>query len=176
MQSTANVENQADSGQIGPSVVPESVPNGSRALTSRQRAQRATAHVTHGFYARDAKALKLRARRVRRLCIRAMALLPWLQDGDMPALRGWAELEALGSRAFLDLAEHGLSNEKGEPRRLLADWRALKQTQLAYERELGMTPASRAALGLKVALGQQADAATELARRRADMEAPGGTR
>jgi hypothetical protein len=37
-------------------------------------------------------------------------------------------------------------NAQGDPRRLLRDYRQLRSAQLAYERELGMTPASRRVL------------------------------
>jgi len=40
----------------------------------------------------------------------------------------------------------GLLNAEGEPRRLLTDFRQLRQVQLSYERELGMTPAARMAI------------------------------
>jgi hypothetical protein len=37
-------------------------------------------------------------------------------------------------------------NEKSEPRRLLTDLRQLRQAQLMYSREPGMTPAARMAI------------------------------
>ncbi len=48
--------------------------------------------------------------------------------------------------AFADLRERGIANDGGEPRRMLGEFRQLRQAQLAYERELGMTPAARMAI------------------------------
>jgi hypothetical protein len=74
------------------------------------------------------------------------AVMPWLDDSDIPAARAWAELEILGATAFADLIKRGMTTDKGEPRRLLAEYRQLRQAQLGYERDLGMTPASRMSL------------------------------
>lgn len=68
---------------------------------------------------------------------------------------GVAELEILGTNAFSELVTKGLLNSEGEPRRLLTDYRQLRQVQLSYERELGMTPAARMTIkasGTKAAL------------------------
>ncbi len=105
--------------------------------------------VKHGLYVKAPSGLKLRYRKVRRLVNKMKAVMPWLDAADDPACRAWAELEILGAYAFADLTERGLTNRKGEPRRLLAEFRMLRQAQLAFERELGMTPAAR--LGLRVA-------------------------
>jgi hypothetical protein len=40
----------------------------------------------------------------------------------------------------------GVLNDQGEGRRLLDDYRKLRQTQAVYARELGMTPAARMAI------------------------------
>ena len=88
---------------------------------------------------------------------------------DLPACRGWAELEILGATAFTELFQNGLLNTKGEPRRLLAEFRQLRQAQLMYERELGMTPAARMAIkasGTRAAL----DLAGALAKAGKDVE------
>ena len=77
----------------------------------------------------------------------------WLTESDRPAARSWAELEIIGASVFGDLLTRGYVNEQGEPRKLLNDWRLLKQTQLAYERELGMTPAARAAMRVDALTG-----------------------
>jgi hypothetical protein len=95
---------------------------------------------------RSTNGLKLRDRKVQRL-VRAMRLaMPWLEPSDIPACRSWAQLEILSDRAFAILNSVGLVNRSGEPLRLLTDFRQLRLAQLAYERELGMTPASRQAL------------------------------
>jgi hypothetical protein len=54
-----------------------------------------------------------------------------------------------------ELITNGLTNDQGEPRRLLTEFRQLRQAQLAYERDLGMTPASRIAIkssGIRVTM------------------------
>jgi hypothetical protein len=70
----------------------------------------------------------------------------WLEDSDLPASRGWAQMEILCTIAFADLRDRGILNRRGDPRRLLTDFRQLRMAQLAYERELGMTPAARMAI------------------------------
>jgi len=107
---------------------------------------------------------QLRTRRVRRLVARMYEGMPWLQESDKPAARAWAELEVIGAACFADMMQRGVANEQGEPRKLLGDWRLLKQAQLAYERELGMTPSSRATLRVDVLQGD--DLATRALRMR----------
>jgi len=51
------------------------------------------------------------------------------------------------------LVTKGINNDSGEPRRLLSEYRQLRQTQLQYEAQLGMTPAARASLGVDIARG-----------------------
>jgi hypothetical protein len=60
--------------------------------------------------------------------------------------RAWAELEVLSTSVYTDLWERGLINSTGEARKLLNDYRTLRQTQLGFARELGMTPAARIAM------------------------------
>jgi hypothetical protein len=74
--------------------------------------------------------------------------MPWLTPADTPAMKGWAELEILSATVFAWLTRLNVINGQGEPRRLLSEHRALKLAQLAYERELGMTPLARATLKL----------------------------
>jgi hypothetical protein len=90
--------------------------------------------------------MKIRARKVRRLVDRLRATMPWLEPSDTPACRAWAELEILSAGVFTALTTDGFTNSDGEPRRLLSEFRQLRQAQLAYERELGMTPAARMAI------------------------------
>jgi hypothetical protein len=81
--------------------------------------------------------------------------MPWIDDSDAPACRAWAQLEILSDQAYAVLRTVGILNREGEPRRLLTDIRQLRQAQLAYARELGMTPAARMAIkanGTKAAL------------------------
>src|SRR5204863_9552884 len=116
------------------------------AVTPAERRQRQLAPVKTGLYVRAESGLKLRHRKVRRLVTKMRAAMPWLADADLPACRAWAELELLGAQAFAELHENGITTPKGEPRRLLAEFRQLRTAQLAYERDLGMTPAARMSL------------------------------
>lgn len=118
-------------------------------MTKAEREQRQLARVSHGLFVKAESGRRLRDRRVRRLVARVRASMTWLMDSDVPAVRAWSELEIIGASVFADLVMNGLTNSQGDPRRLLGEYRMLRQTQLAYERELGMTPAARAALGVK---------------------------
>jgi hypothetical protein len=103
---------------------------------------------THGVFVTSKDALKLRLRAVQRLADRLFKAMPWLSEADRPTMRSWAELEIVTSDCFNNLMREGTLQKdgSGEPRRLLKDYRQLKMTQLAYERELLMTPSSRAAV------------------------------
>ena len=95
---------------------------------------------------------------MRRLARRVRHALPLLQDSDIPTVRSWAELEIIGAAVFTILESDGITsgmdNGDVKPRRLLGDYMRLKSLQLQYEKELGMTPSARAALGLGVAKGR----------------------
>jgi len=99
-----------------------------------------------GIYVKAASGMRIRHRKVRRLVEKMRAEMPWIESSDLPACRAWAELEILCACAFSELVDGGLLNAEGEPRRLLNDFRQLRQLQLAYERDLGMTPAARMAI------------------------------
>jgi hypothetical protein len=86
-----------------------------------------------GMYAKSPKALALRAQRVRRLVRQMRATMPWLEPSDMPAARGWADLEILSAEVGFWLSELKPINEQGEPRRPVGEFRQLKLAQLAYE-------------------------------------------
>lgn len=108
--------------------------------------EQARPHAATGLYLKSADGLRIRHRKVRRLVQKMRILMPWLEPSDIPCARAWAELEILGANVFAELIANGVSNHEGEPRRLLTELRQLRQTQLAYERELGMTPAARVAI------------------------------
>jgi len=74
------------------------------------------------------------------------AAMPWLQASDLPTARAWARLELIIDTVYAILHTIGPMNGQAEPRRLLGEWRQLQQAQLAYARELGMTPAARMAI------------------------------
>lgn len=110
--------------------------------------------VRHGVYSRTGSGLQRRDRRVRRLVARVLAALPALDPSDIPVLRAWAELEILAASAFLSLSDRDeagrprITDAEGNPRELLTIYRQIRQTQLPFARELGLTPASRKSLGL----------------------------
>lgn len=127
-------------------------------------------HLTHGLFVRAPNGVRLRSRPVQRLVRRMEVLLPWLTKSDLPAVRSWATLEFLGAKVFADLNTKGFTLANGEPRALLREYRQLKLAQLAYERELGLTPAARLALGLTVKHAGHVDIAVELAELRLEEE------
>jgi hypothetical protein len=102
--------------------------------------------IKSNLYVKSERALRLRDFKTQRLMRRVKNALPYLTDGDIPAVRGWASLEVMAQQVYAILRNVGPVNEKGEPRRLLSEFRSLRLAQLAFERELGMTPASRMAI------------------------------
>jgi hypothetical protein len=123
----------------------------------------ASKHARTGLYVRASAGLKLRDKKVERLARKVRAVLPWLEPSDFPAVRAWAELEYLAGQVYAALRVGSVINAKGEARRLLDDYRKLRQTQAMLSRELGMTPAARMALkasGTRAAF----DLAAEMAR------------
>jgi hypothetical protein len=105
-------------------------------------------------------------RKVSRLAAKLWVALPWLQATDEPVVRAWCQLEVMASEIFACLMAEGVITEAGYVTSLLAEWRKTKQHQLKVERELGLTPASRASLGVDVARGRAFDLATEIAQAR----------
>jgi phage terminase small subunit len=98
---------------------------------------------TRGLYVALKKGIAVRDRRVYRLLGKMRALSPWLSESDGPACRAWAEMEILATVAYGRLRDEGLTTLSGEPRKLLAEYRAIRSAQLAIARELGLTPAAR---------------------------------
>jgi hypothetical protein len=84
-----------------------------------------------------------RDQRVRRILRSARAVMPWLGDVDVPALRAWAELEVLSRQAYDKLRERGIVADDGTPYALVDVYQRLRKAQLSFERELAMTPKSR---------------------------------
>lgn len=103
-------------------------------------------HVPTGLYVKSPNGLKLRDRRVQRLVRKMTVAMPWLEPTDIPACRAWAEFEVLAGQVYAALRAMGVVNAKGEGRRLLHDYRLLRQAQAIFARELGLTPAARMAL------------------------------
>ena len=116
--------------------------NHSVTMPSRKGSKRAST----GLYVRAAPGLKLRDKKVERLARKARAVMPWLEPADWPTVRAWCELEYLTGQVYAALRTYGVVNPSGEARRLLDDYRKLRQTQIVLSRELVMTPASRMAI------------------------------
>ena len=73
--------------------------------------------------------------------------MPWLMPSDLPAMRAFCELEYFCAAIAIALDKgKSLFDAEGAVRRLGHDYRKFRQTQMAYMRELGMTPAARLAL------------------------------
>ncbi len=127
--------------------------------------------VKEGFYTRDRYALKLRARAVRRMVNNAYRICHWLTATDRPTVQGWAETVKLKAIAFVALEKQGIYRLQGDDlvgRRMLDEYRRLAQLELAYAKELGFTPASRAAMRIDVLQGD--DLAAKAARLRNGTE------
>jgi hypothetical protein len=103
------------------------------------------------------------SRRTSRLSAKVWATLPWLEATDEPAVRAWAQAEILSTELYACLMNEGVVAADGRVTGLLGEWRRTKELQLRLERELGMTPASRASLGVDVARGRAIDLAAEIA-------------
>src|SRR5262249_54544890 len=106
--------------------------------------------VRHSLYVKSKNGKQLRHERVRRLVNKMQAACPWVAESDLPAARAWAEMEILAGQVYWALKMAGPINyQRGavdgdlRARRLLEDFRLLRQSQLVYARELGLTPAAR---------------------------------
>ena len=103
-----------------------------------------------------------RNKSVRKLVARLFRECTWLAGADLPATVRWAVL----SERFRRLAERldGLPEltADNEPRKALAELRALSGEITKLEAALGITAAARAALGVNV--GRLGDLAEQMAR------------
>jgi hypothetical protein len=107
--------------------------------------------LTHGLYARTPSALEIRGRKVARLMRRLRVVAHWLEPSDESTARAYCELEILSAAIFARLSETGptkltTDGKDLEVRALVDSHRQMKQAQLAYAKELGLTPLARAAL------------------------------
>jgi phage terminase small subunit len=128
-------------------------------------------HLIHGLYVRSRNGLKLRDRKVSRLVREMYRVVSWLEESDEPSCRAWAQLEVLALGVYAELRDRGFVGPEGEPRKLLAEFRALRQAQTTLSRELGLTPSARKAL---VGSGSRGvDIAAEFARMNAEDAAEG---
>lgn len=114
--------------------------------------KRKTLPLVHGIYANSQKALRVRAPKVTKLVRELYEFLPHLRDEHLPLARKWAELEVIRRAAFAGIVQGGsvitvdLAKREVSLKRLIDDHRKLTMSQLILERELLMTPASRAEL------------------------------
>jgi hypothetical protein len=58
-------------------------------------------------------------------------------------LRGFCELEILSRQAYSPLRAFGILNKTGEARRLMNDYRLLRQTHTQVAAQLALMPAAR---------------------------------
>ncbi len=103
-------------------------------------------HARTGVYAKPAAGIKLRDKKVERLARKVRTVATWLEPSDFPMLRGWCELEILAESVYAAVRALGVLNQNGEARRLVNDYRLLRQTQAGIAAALGLTPAARQAL------------------------------
>jgi hypothetical protein len=115
-----------------------------RALSPAEQRQREKAARRHGLYARSRQATRTRHYRAGRLLSRLQDLKQ-LDEVQIPAARAWCEHEILATDAYAALmheqAEGAEQNEK-----LLDMYLRIRSRQLAYAKELGLTPAASAQL------------------------------
>jgi hypothetical protein len=120
--------------------------------------------IKHGLYLRAKPGIRLRDKKVERLARKVRQEVPWLEPADWPAVRAWAEMEYLCGQVYAALRVVGVLNQQGEARRLLHDYRQMRQAQAVYAAALGMTPAARMAIkasGTRAALDLAAAMAAE---------------
>ena len=103
---------------------------------------------------------------VRRLVVKLYETSPHLARSDVWTAIRWATmtLKFQSLAAYMDkLAEGGTVRADGEPRKLLTELRALADSISRHEQALGVSAASRAALGVDILRG--ADLASLMAAR-----------
>lgn len=99
-----------------------------------------------GLYVRAAPTLKVRDKRIAVLVKRMFRLMGWLRPEDVPLCRSWAQHEILSDIVYSALRAMGPINADGNAKRLLVDYRQLRQSQTAIASQLGMSPMARARL------------------------------
>ncbi len=126
--------------------------------------------LVHGLNSRNKVVLKLRSRAVFRLVRNLYGIAPWLTATDRSTVQSWAEVVKLKAAAFAALERDGpyRLTPDGDTvgRRLLGEYARLAVLELAYAKELGLTPAARASLGVSVATGRHMDLASAIAQAR----------
>jgi hypothetical protein len=72
--------------------------------------------------------MHIRARKVGRLVRRMRTQMPWLQEQDLSACRGWAEADVIGASLFAAIMKGGvihIANGDVAGRRVVNDWRQI---------------------------------------------------
>ena len=88
---------------------------------------------------------EVRRRRIGHIIRRLRVVAPWLELSDLATSRAWCELEVIGAELFAKILERGVEN--GDEVRAIVDAHGrVRQRQLAYARQLGLTVAARKAL------------------------------
>ncbi len=82
-------------------------------------------------------------------------------------------MEILATVAYGQFRDEGLTTPAGEPRKLLAEYRAIRSAQLAIARERGLTPAARRQLA---GSGKQIDLAAGFARLNQESDGAAGAK
>lgn len=84
-----------------------------------------------------------RSRSARALAERLREIAPWFADTDAPMLRAFCELELIARRMFALIRKDGFLNAKGEVRKLVSEYRAIRSAQKSLADSLGLTPLAR---------------------------------
>jgi hypothetical protein len=111
---------------------------------SARKASRSYQRTT--LYVRAAQGLQLRDKKTERLARRVRAILPWFSESDGPAVRTWAEYEILCGQVFAAIRTGGVVSENGLIKRLVNDYRQMRNAQFLWATAIGLTPSSRLAL------------------------------
>jgi hypothetical protein len=99
-----------------------------------------------GLYVKASAGLILRDKKTERLTRRMRSVIPWLDQTDAPACRAWAEYEILCGQVYAAIRAGGVVSGSGLLRRLVDDYRKLRNAQFLWATAIGLTPASRLAL------------------------------
>ncbi len=140
-----------------------------RTMTPAAIKQRGVAALKGGIYSKAPIGRRVRDRRVQRLTRKLIRACPWIDPvADMPLARAWSEAEYIAGWAFAALVNDGITSASGEPRRVFDVWRQARQLQSQLGRELALSPAARMALRVGDSTAKNMDAASEVARLKAE--------
>ncbi len=108
---------------------------------------------------------------LRRVVFDVYSQCPHLGPADVRAVARYAALSLRFMRGERRLRELGDLTQAGDPRKLVAEQRALSGELSRLERDLGVTVSARAGLGLDVARGRILDAAGRAQQLRRERDA-----